>query len=300
MDGSLPDAVAAAIGGDGAAVRSVGVEAVRPGSGAATGDVVRLRAELVSNDGVLGSHTLIRKVLRPLPSGRHAALAADPRHWAYWRREVEAYRSGLLPTGPGVRGPRCFGVVDETLYLEDVGGSHPTVAQAAGALARWQVAFDASRDRPWLAMDQLGRRLDAGDLDWTAVDADRRAVQLWERRHEYYERLRDLPKVLSHGDFSLGNLVAHAGETVVAFDWATFGWEPIGFDLAHLALSAMDDPVPAYQTAAPQHAELADVGYRCALAVIGASRVHWMLSRSVDLPSPYVDFLWDQRPIATR
>ena len=54
-----------------------------------------------------------------------------------------------------------------------------------------------------------------------------------------------LPRVLSHGDYSLGNLI-DAGEDVVALDWATVGWEPIGFDLGHLALSAGADPTEAW------------------------------------------------------
>jgi hypothetical protein len=45
--------------------------------------------------------TLIRKVLRrPDPAaGRSPApwsASLDPRHWNYWRREAEAYRSGVL------------------------------------------------------------------------------------------------------------------------------------------------------------------------------------------------------------
>ena len=221
-------------------------------------------------------------------------MAEDPRHWAYWLREAEAYRSGLLPSGPALRAPKCFGVVGETLFLEDVAGPQPTAHQAAEALASWQVPFAPSLDRPWLATDQIGRRLAAGDLDWGGVDADARAIELWDRRWTYFDRLARLPKVLSHGDYSVGNLVFVSDHTV-AFDWATLGWEPAGFDLAHLALSTAEDPTPAYRPAALDP-DLAAIGFRCALAIIGSSRVHWMASRSMEVPNWYVDFLWEHRP----
>ena len=264
--------------------------ATGPSRGAATAHVVRLRT---------ASGTAIRKQLRPLTSGRHAPQADDPRHWAFWRREAEAYRSGLLPQGPGLRAPTCFAVVADTLFLEDVPGPPPPVHRAAAALARWHVAFDPALDRPWLAVDQLGRRLAAGELDWTAVDKDRRAVQLWSQRTAFLEQLAALPKVLSHGDFCLANL-ATDGDDTVAFDWATLGWEPVGFDLAHLALSALVDPTPAYRSATPRpgDADLAERGFRAALAVIGASRVHWMATNGIDVPDGYVDFLWEHRPAA--
>ena len=291
----LPVPIAAAVCGRTVSVLSVAVEDVRPSTGAATGADCRLRAELVLSDGRRLSETLIRKEIRPLTSGRHARLAGDPRHWAYWRREAEAYTSGLLPAGPALRAPRCFGVVDQTVFLEDVAGPEPTAVHAAEALARWQVEFEPSLDRPWLAVDQIGKRLASGDLDWGGVDADPRVVELWKRRHTCYERLARLPRVLSHGDYSIGTLVSSAGE-VVAFDWATLGWEPVGFDLAHLALSAAENPLPGYRPTAPTHREVAEIGFRCALTIIGASRVHWMLSNSVEVPRWCVDFLWDRRP----
>ena len=53
--------------------------------------------------------------------------------------------------------------------------------------------------------------------------------------------------VLFHGDYSMGSLVA-LGMDAVAPDWATLGWEPVGFDLAHLAPSTREDPLlPVWQ-----------------------------------------------------
>lgn len=90
-------------------------------SGASTEGLVRLSIRLATADGV-EQLSLVRKDFQPLRSGRHAHGAHDPGHWSYWRRELLAYASGLLPQGPGLRAPRCHGVFGSTLYLEDAGG----------------------------------------------------------------------------------------------------------------------------------------------------------------------------------
>ncbi|HUP84504.1 MAG TPA: phosphotransferase [Acidimicrobiales bacterium] len=191
--------------------------------------------------------------------------------------------------------PRCFGIVGDELYLEDVGGEPASVDRAAADLSTWQVD-DQSVDRPWIGRDQLGRRLEVGELDWTAVAADERAVELWSRRTSYHDSLSELPTLLAHGDFGIGNLRSSASGTV-AFDWATLGWEPLGFDLAHLALSSGCDPTRPYLDGANRFEPDAVIsGFRAATAIVGAGRVHWMLSVGVELPPWYVDFLWDHRP----
>ena len=293
----LPEAVLAALYAEGE-LANVSEEPIRRGTGAATGDVVAISG-VVRTAGGDSPFKIVRKTVAPLREGPHAALAGDPRHWAYSRREVEAYASGLLPTGPGLRAPRCLAVVGGQVFLEAVDGDAPSVDQAAAHLARWQVEYEKSLDRPWLVMDQLGQRLQVTELDWTSVGADERVVRLWERRHALYEGLRRLPIVRSHGDFSIGNLVADGSDTV-AVDWATLGWEPLGFDLAHLALSTGTDPTGAYHAAAPSKVALDDLmsGFGAATAIIGASRVHWMLSRGIDVPAWYVDFLWVHGPFA--
>lgn len=271
-------------------------EVVVRGSGAASARVTRVPLLVRSEDGSERPVTLVHKTLQRLTTGRHAKGSDDPRHWAYWRREAEAYSSGLLPRGPGLRAPRCFGVVDNDVYLEGVSGAAPSVEEAAWHLGPWQVGYDGGLDRAWMARDQLGRRLEVSSLDWGLVDADPRAVRLWERLAQWYDALNELPIVRSHGDYSLGNLVAQGGE-VVALDWATFGWEPLGFDLAHLGLSSGRDPRPAYPASANgwKPRQVAQ-GFAAAVAIVGSSRVHWMLSAGLEVPDWYVDFLWESRP----
>lgn len=297
MTYELPPAVIAGLGPDIGSASVVTEEPIGLGTGAATGGVTRLTVRLAGPRGTR-SITILRKHLAPLTAGRHAGGARDPRHWAYWRREAEAYTAGCVPEGPGLRSPRCYAVVDDQLYLEEVAGGRPSVERAAEVLAGWQVRWDEALDRPWLCRDQLAARVAVSELDWAQVNADPRMQELWVRRHELLARLKELPRVLSHGDYSLGNLIDAGGE-VVAVDWATVGWEPVGFDLAHLALSAGADPTDAYCDAKPPSVAdpaLVTRGFTIAVALIGSSRLHWMMARNLEAPNWYTDFVWRHRP----
>jgi hypothetical protein len=236
---------------------------------------------------------MVRKEFRPLATGRHAAGAADPRHWAYWRRESLAYASGVLPTGPGLAAPRCYGVVDDVVYLQVVEGAPESPRVAARRLGAWQAGTPVP-DLPWLAGHQLAQRLAVSDLDWAAVDADARLASIWSRRHDLIAGLRSVPEVLSHGDFHIDHLVA-ADDATVVLDWATLGISPVGADLAHLALSTLDDLVADYLVGLADRfdPEEVRVGYCTTVALTGASRIHWMLSRGVPVPHGYVDFVID-------
>lgn len=206
-------------------------EPIDGGAGAATGSVTRLSGTARLDDRQI-PFTVIRKSGRPLTTGRHAAGAVDPRHWAYWRREPLAYASGLLPSGPGLAAPRCYGVIGDSVYLADVGGTPESPATAAHRLGRWQ-AHTAKPDLPWLSGHQLAQRIAVSDLNWTGLDVHPRIPELWDERGELLKRLSRLPQVLVHGDFSHGNLRAsETGRTTFVLDWATLGTGPVGADLA--------------------------------------------------------------------
>ncbi|GAB3411952.1 aminoglycoside phosphotransferase family protein [Flindersiella endophytica] len=241
--------------------------------------------------------TLIRKEFHPLRGGPHQHGAEDPAHWAYWKRELLAYESGLLPAGPGLRAPRCHAIVDDTVYLEDAGPASPDPEEAAGQLAAWHTSSTLPVV-PWLSGHQLAQRVEVSNLDWSAVDADSRAEQLWSSRATLLDRLAGMPHVLSHGDFHLGNLRLDQTGGIVALDWGTLGRAPLGSDLAYLALSAQQDLLTAYLSGLDgrfdRHA--ADLGYRATLALVGASRVHWMHREGIRVPDGYVDFIWANRP----
>lgn len=289
----LPDSVLLSLTGRVPAdVAELEESPLRVGTGAATAGLTRVTVWL--RDG--GSATVIRKEFRPLTSGRHRDGATDPRHWAYWRREPLAYASGLLPAGPGLRAPRCHGVADATVYLEDVGAAPADVRRAAGQLGAWQAGAELP-DVAWLGGHQLAQRVAVSELDWSAVDADERARRLWSRRHELLDRLAELPQVLSHGDVHPDNLRADGPDTV-ALDWGTLGAAPVGADLAHLMLGARTDLVDAYLAGAGDAfpRDEVEAGCRATLVLVGASRVHWMLATGADVPPGYVAFLWAHRP----
>ncbi|MDA0745326.1 MAG: phosphotransferase [bacterium] len=293
----IPQSVISNLAGDPEAtlVRTT-EEPITTSSGAATGQIVRYVGELRYKDGRIEAFRVIRKSLRPLESGRHAAFANEPGHWAYWQRELLAYSSDILPAGPGLVAPRCFGTDGNDLYLEDIVGQRETIDRAAMHLAEWQ-SRTSIPDLPWLTRDQLGQRIQTTVLNWDAVDADPRAVTLWNQRDELLRQLEKLPRVLAHGDYSLGNLIARGPETV-ALDWGTLGIAPVGSDLAHLALSASADPTPYFMEAARSHWPTQDVitGFQATLALVGSSRTHWMLSSGLPVPDWYVNFLWNNRP----
>lgn len=294
---TIPQSVISNLAGDPEAIITrTAEEPITTSSGAATGQVVRYVGELLHKDGRIEAFKVIRKTLRPLDSGRHAKFANDPGHWAYWRRELLAYSSDILPSGPGLIAPRCFGINENDLYLEDIAGPKEVVERAAKHLADWQSRTPVP-DLPWLTQDQLGQRIQVSNLNWHEVEADQRVVTLWNRRDELLRRLAKLPRVLSHGDYSLGNLIARGHETI-ALDWGTLGIAPVGSDLAHLALSASADPTSYFLESAQDLWPEQDVitGFQTTLALVGASRTHWMLSRGVPIPEWYIDFLWNNRP----
>lgn len=221
----IPATVLTALFGAPVAVEELYAEAM-PGTGAATASVVRLRGLTAG-----GPFSVVAKRLRPAASGWHAAGASDAAHWAYWRREALAYASGLLPTGPGLRAPRCLAVVGDVVYLEDVPPHPEDLATASQRLTAWQ-ARTPIPDVPWLAAGQLAQRIAVTDLDWSAVDLDPALERIWARRHDLLAGLAAAPKAVSHGDFHLGQLSA-AGESTIVVDWATFGIAAAGADHAH-------------------------------------------------------------------
>jgi hypothetical protein len=268
-------------------------EPITGSSGAATGTVTRLLGAARWGDHCV-SFTMIHKACRPLTERRHAASAADLRHWANWQREPLAYSSGLLPAGPGLAAPRCYGVIDHDIYLADESSTPESPSTAAHRLGRWQAGTTRPDTLPWLSGHQLAQRIAVSDLNWANLDVHPRIPALWEQRDELLEHLSQLPQVLVHGDFSQGNLRASDdGRTTIVLDWATLGTGPVGADLASLALTTLGRHLPDYLDGLDGRFTAADVafGYRATLALTGASRIHWMLTRGVTPPTHYTDFI---------
>jgi aminoglycoside phosphotransferase (APT) family kinase protein len=167
---------------------------------------------------------------------------------------------------------------------------------AAGRLGAWHATAELPKVG-WLVNDQLVQRLAVTELDWSAVDADRRAATLWEERSRLLDRLDGVTRVLSHGDFGTGNLL-HCGDDTVVLDWGTLGSAAVGSDLAYLALSTLTDLSPDYLAGWGHRrpANAAMLGYRATLSLVGSSRLHWMLRAGTGVPTGYLDFIWENRP----
>ncbi|WP_088287184.1 phosphotransferase [Kineosporia sp. A_224] len=295
----LPPEVVRAAAGDGDLLDVV-AEPLGGGMGAATASVVRFRGRVLRGGEVV-PFSLVRKTVRPVTAGRHAAAAVRPDHWAHWHREPLAYASGLLPDGPHLFSPRCFGTGEDVVHLEDVTGPAPSPVEAAAALARWQTPTHVAPPAlPWLADHPLAQRLAVTDLDLSAAPDARFSVLLqkaWTERGALLARLDDVPRVLTHGDLGLGNLV-RADRGVVAIDWATTGTAPVGSDLALLVLSldrpaGAEDVLAAYLDGTDPRLSREHVllGYRVTALLTGVSRMQWMLARCAGPPSGYEDLL---------
>lgn len=252
------------------------------------------------------------------PRGEGAApwlTSDDPRHWNYWRRETEAYRSGWAHTAyaaGGLAGPDLLDSTDlpdgaVALWLEDVAGPVGggwTVAglvDVAHRLGVAQAGWAAARDLPaWLSRRWLRQYVDSKPTDpvpwdvpavlpyWPAPLRDG-LRRLWEGRAALLDRAEALPGTACHLDLWPMNLVA-APDRVVLLDWAFTGGGALGEDIANLVVDTVADgllpvavlPELVETLPAAYLAGLRDGGWRGdpdrvreAVAVTGAAKYCW-------------------------
>src|SRR5712691_3054530 len=174
--------------------------------------------------------TLILKIL-------NAQSDADSAGSHYWRREAEAYRSGLLDELPsGLAAPRCFGVIEYAnescwLWLEDFADDIARwplerYGLAAYHLGRFNGLFVTTRTLPtwpwfsasWIRSDikifgaevgrfrdNLGRPLMRRFLPGDAAEL---LLRLWAEHETFMAALDGLPQTLCHFDAFRRNLFA--------------------------------------------------------------------------------------------
>jgi len=188
----------------------------------------------------------------------------DPTGSHYWRREADAYQSGLLGELPApLRAPRCYGVTEDPhrklclLWLEnvteDTDRKWPLTryAQAARILGVFNGAYLSGQpypDYPWLSVgwvranirdmspviDELRQSRDNPFLKLAMPsDAPKNLLRLWEDRNRLLDTLEGLPQTLCHHDAFRRNLLVTKDE-MVAIDWAFMGRGPVGEELAGL------------------------------------------------------------------
>ncbi len=240
-----------------------------------------------------GREVVVKRLVPPV--GPDVADLELPRHFGYWRREADVALSGVVRDTPGLRAPRGVRVEEDadgvTVVTPRVADEHAPGLFLARALGRFAAAPVA--DHPWLARGQLRARLArvARRGGWptlartTVADV---SEHLWAHRESHLQALERLPEVPQHGDPVPGNLLGRVGDDVVAVDWSTLGWGPVGADLGYLALSTREELehlVDAYLPGLPEGFATRDqvlLGARVTAVFTVLSRAEWALARAAE------------------
>lgn len=233
-------------------------------------------------DGAVTPWSVVLKVFRA-PQGDTTAAPTDEH---YYRREVLAYRSGVLDDLPdGLAPPRHYGVIEwpgDTvgLWLEDIQAAENPCGPLAdyGLAARHLGAFNGvhladagHKGFPWLSRRALATWI-AGNAytidliqrpDGWRHPLVRRAfpeslaadlLGLWSQHEALCAALERLPRTLCHHDASPTNLFSRrvgSGEVqTVAIDWELIGHGAVGEEIGNLVpVSIIDFHVGADEAA---------------------------------------------------
>jgi hypothetical protein len=223
-------------------------EPLATGTPAATAGAWRVHA---------AGESLVLKLLHCAAGNPRWPAQPKPTDPYYWRREAEAYASGLLARlAPPLRAPDCHACIDRddgtaALWLEDV----RLPPAAAWDLDRYRtIAFHLGRAQGELAQDPpreewLSRRWLRAYLELRAADIARhgsgRTYELWQQREPVLERIEAAPQTLAHLDFYPENFFGDEHETVI-IDWAYCGLAAVGEDAGNVVPdSLLDVFVPA-------------------------------------------------------
>jgi aminoglycoside phosphotransferase (APT) family kinase protein len=226
------------------------------------------------------------------PDVHDPAELSDPRHFAWWRREIEVARTGIVTATPGLRSPLDAEVSEDldgaTLvqdWIEDAASPGLFAAHAMGRFAGAELD-----DVPWLARNQLRDRLErvrrrGGWQTLARTTVADVADHLWRARERYLDDLDAVPQVPQHGDPVPANLPGREDDEVVAIDWGMLGHGPVGADLGYYLLSAREDFAPlldAYLMGLPDGLATPDevaLAARVTAVFTVLTRADWALAR---------------------
>ncbi|MFT4082294.1 MAG: phosphotransferase [Nocardioides sp.] len=231
----------------------------------------------------------IKRLVVPAPYD--PGVLSDPRHFAYWRRDADVAGYRLVEDTPGMVGtPTAVeedadGITLVSDWVEDAANSGLFVALGLARFAGAEL-----RHIRWLARNQLRDRLTrvAEQGGWrtlartTAADV---AEELWRRRGRLLDRLDALPQVAQHGDPTPANLPGRDGDRLVAIDWSSLGYGPVGADLGLYLLTAREEFEPlldAYLLGLPDGLatrEQVVLGAQVSAVYTAMSRAEWALAR---------------------
>ena len=204
---------------------------------------------------------------------------SSPAHWNYHRREIFAYKEGLLAGLPSsLSAPRCFGVTEYPdgvcwLWLEDLldsaslSWSLADYSLAALHLGRFNGAYLTGQPLPvlpWLSQHWLRGWLSYYEMSCQEVlklirdehfwkhpllqSAFPRLItgdvlQLWSQHDMLLATLDQLPRTFCHMDAYRPNLFirrnAQGIDQVVAIDWVFAGIGAIGEEIANLLAASL-------------------------------------------------------------
>lgn len=236
-----------------------------------------------------GRPVLVKRLAAPAPGD--PAAYSDRAHVGYWRREADVLLTGLTSATPGLRCAAASveedaaGVTIIRDWVEDAASSGLFHALSLGRFA------GAALGHPkFLAEHLLRDRLDRVAFHGGWPTLARTAVadvadHLWARREALLASVEALPQVPQHGDPTGHNLPGRAGDDVVAIDWGTLGWGPVGGDLGYLSLTAREEFDPlldAYLMGLPEGLASRDdvlTGARVVAVYTALTRAEWALAR---------------------
>jgi hypothetical protein len=204
---------------------------------------------------------------------------SNPDHWNYHRREIFAYKEGLLASLPSsLSAPRCLGITEYTdgvcwLWLEDLldtAGPSWSLADynlAALHLGRFNGAYLTEHPLPvlpWLSQHWLRGWLSYYEMSCRQVlelMRDKRfwehpllssafphpinddVLQLWSQHDVLLATLDQLPRTFCHMDAYRPNLFirrdAQGVDQLVAIDWVFAGIGAIGEEIANLLAASL-------------------------------------------------------------